>query len=100
MKLLARVALLLLAWSAVTIAESPIDGGWAGEIGTGGDKHIIQMVLKVDDTRLSGSIVGGGEEASIQDGTFTGTILQFKTVQGSGDHALTVKCIGSFFNDS
>src|SRR4051812_21140452 len=99
MKQIACVASLLLVCSALTMAASPIDGGWTGEVGAGDAKQTIQMSLTVEDATLRGSIIGGGEETSIQEGTFNGTILQFKTVQGSGETALKVSCIGSLAGD-
>ncbi len=102
MKKIACLASLFLMSSAIAFASSAIDGGWTGEIGTGDAKQTIQMMLKVDGTKLSGSVIGGTIEMSIQDGTFDGSKLQFKAVNRSADEAegeTVVSCSGAYASD-
>lgn len=96
----ARVASLLLLSSVVTFAASPIDGSWKGQIASDGSSSEIFMSLRAEDTSLTGSVYGGGVENSIQDGTFSGNTLSFKTVQRDGENTLTVSCTGSWVDDA
>lgn len=100
MKSFAYIASLLLVSSVAAIAESPVDGQWSGEVTNGGVTQTIQMSLRTDDTKLSGSMIGGGSETGIEDGTFIGTQLQFKTTQRDGENKLTVNCTGLLVLDS
>ena len=101
MKKLACLTSLLFLSTAIAFASSAIDGGWAGEIGAGDATQTIQMSLRVDDSRLSGSVLSPGQEMSIQDGTFDGTKLKFKAVDVTGDeNAVTINCAGSYAGDA
>src|SRR5437879_3950570 len=100
MKSITCIASLLLVCSAAVIAESPVDGDWVGEVTNGDAKQSIVMTLRSADTTLTGYMIGGGVETSIQDGTFAGTALEFKTVQREGTSELTVKCQGQLAGDS
>ena len=94
------LASLLLLSSTVTFAAGPLDGGWVGEISSDGGNSQIMMSLTANDTVLTGSIIGNGIETSIQDGTFEGNTITFKTVQRDGEHSLTISCTGSLVEDS
>jgi hypothetical protein len=101
MNSIARVASLVVLCSVVAIADASVDGHWTGDVANDGSTQSIEMYLRTDDTRLSGSIIGGGGfETSIEDGKFTGNTLEFKTVQRDGENKLTVNCIGSLVADA
>ena len=100
MNSIARAASLILLSSTVTFAASPIDGGWAGQIPSDDSSSEIMLSLHTDDTTLTGSMVGGGVETSIQEGTFSGNTLTFKTVQRDGENTLTVSCTGAWVEDT
>ena len=100
MKSFAYITSLLLLSSVAAIAESPVDGGWIGEVTNGDATQTIMLSLRADDTKLTGSVLGGGSETSIEDGTFNGGELKFKTMQRDGDSALTVNCTGLLVVDS
>lgn len=101
MKKFAFVSSLLLLCTAVAFAAGVLDGGWTGQIGTGDASQTIQMSLQVDGTALSGSIIGAGQEMSIQNGTFDGTNLQFKAINGgTGDNSVAINCNGTYASDA
>ena len=93
-------AALLLIAPAVLTAGSAADGTWSGEIGTDAAKQTITFVMKTDDVRLSGSIIAGGAELSIQDGTFIGSTLSFSSVQRSGGNERHIRCLGTLTSDA
>jgi hypothetical protein len=93
-------AVLCVAFPLGAIAAGPIDGEWVGQVpGENGPQKIV-FVMKTDDERLSGSIVGNGLETSIEHGTVTGSNLTFSTTQRNDSAAIKLNCTGTANGDS
>jgi hypothetical protein len=81
---LAFIALLLgtFVFSTLVIAQSAVDGTWAGEIQGGRGPQQVTLTLKAAGDKVSGSLSGGrGGPVEIQEGTLSGGTLKFKTKQ-------------------
>ena len=76
-----RTATLCMLLSAAASAQTSIQGLWAGEIQSNGDAQRLQMSIRVDDERVSGSIVGGGRELSIAESSLNGNVVEFTTTE-------------------
>jgi hypothetical protein len=81
---LAFMALLVgtFVFSTLVIAQSAVDGTWAGEIQGGRGPQQVTLTLKAAGDKVSGSLSGGrGGPVDIQEGTLSGSTLKFKTKQ-------------------
>ena len=68
--------------AASFVVAQGVDGKWAGEVQGGRGPQTVTLTLKADGGKLTGSIAGGrGGEVQIQDGTFSGSTLKFKSTQ-------------------
>jgi hypothetical protein len=101
MKSFFRTAALLMFVSAPMLADGSLEGTWTGQTGSDETAQPITMVMKSDGVAVSGSIIGGGGEMSIQEGSLAGNILKFKSTQYQADGAsLKMSCTGTLTNDS
>jgi len=72
----------VLALAAQVIAQSSVDGTWAGEIQGGRGPQQVTLTLKAAGDKVTGSLSGGrGGPVEIQEGTLMGGTLKFKTKQ-------------------
>ena len=74
--------------------------GSSGRVGADAAARTITFVMRTDDLRLSGSIIAGSTETAIQEGTFTGSTLAFKSVQRDGESKRLISCLGTLIEDS
>jgi hypothetical protein len=76
----------LLALSSFVMAQSSVDGTWAGEVPGGRGPQAVTLTLKADGGKVTGTIDGGrGGPITIEEGTLSGATLKFKTkMQGRG----------------
>jgi len=75
-------AFCLLAVPILLLAQSSVDGRWAGELQGGRGPQPVTLTLKADSGKLTGSVQGGrGGEVTIEEGTISGDALKFKTKQ-------------------
>src|SRR5712691_7193449 len=92
--------LCLFAVAAVAIAQSAVDGKWAGEVQGGRGPQQITLTLKADEGKLKGSATGGrGGEVAVDDGTIAGNTLKFKTKQQGRGGEITFTWTGTLKGD-
>src|SRR5262245_15589668 len=98
----ASTAVLSVAISVGLSAQRSIDGTWTGQVDAdGGASQTIHFVLKTDVDKVTGSIVGGGSEMAVQDGTLSGNSLEFKATQrGENGSSLGLSCTGAVNDDT
>lgn len=76
------VLVCLLALSSFVMAQSSVDGTWAGEVQGGRGPQQVTLTLKADGGKLTGTVGGGrGGPITIEEGTISGSALKFKTKQ-------------------
>jgi hypothetical protein len=70
----------LAALSSFALAQSPVDGTWAGEVQGGrGGQQLVTITLKADGDKLTGSFSGAGQgPIDIQEGMVSGSTVSFK----------------------
>ena len=72
----------VLALSTLVIAQSSVDGTWAGEIQGGRGPQQVTLTLKAAGDKVTGTLGGGrGGPVNIEEGTLSGGTLKFKTKQ-------------------
>jgi len=72
----------VIALSTLAMAQSSVDGTWAGEVQGGRGPQQITLTLKASGDKLSGTVAGGrGGPVNIEDGTVKGGTVKFKTKQ-------------------
>src|SRR5437762_12575493 len=83
MKLKAWLLFLCLAVLPVAaLAQGSVDGKWVGEVQGGRGPQQVTLTLKADGGKLTGSLTGGrGGEVAIDNGTISGSTLEFQTKQ-------------------
>ena len=70
------------ALSTLILAQSSVDGTWAGEIQGGRGPQQITLTLKAAGDKLTGNVSGGrGGPVNIEEGTLSGGTVKFKTKQ-------------------
>jgi hypothetical protein len=67
--------------SVIAVIAQSVDGKWSGEVQGGRGPQQVNLTLKADGGKLTGSVMGRGGENPIQEGTISGTALKFKTQQ-------------------
>lgn len=72
----------MVALSTFVIAQSSVDGTWAGEVQGGRGPQQITLTLKASGDKLTGTVAGGrGGPVNIEEGTVKGGMVKFKTKQ-------------------
>jgi hypothetical protein len=100
MKTFVCAAAFLLMLPAASSAQNSIDGSWAGQIDTDAGPQPIQFVMRTDVEKVSGSIIGGGSEMGIKEGTLSGNTLTFTSEQRSEGTVLPIACTGTVSVDT
>ena len=77
----ARLCALVVCASVIAVIAQSVDGKWSGEVQGGRGPQQVNLTLKADGGKLTGSVMGRGGENPIQEGTIAGTALKFKTQQ-------------------
>ncbi len=77
----ARLCALVVCASVIAVIAQSVDGKWSGEVQGGRGPQQVNLTLKADGGKLTGSVMGRGGEIPIQEGTIAGTALKFKTQQ-------------------
>jgi hypothetical protein len=77
----ARLCALVVCASVIAVIAQSVDGKWSGEVQGGRGPQQVNLTLKADGGKLTGSVMGRGGENPIQEGTISGTALKFKTQQ-------------------
>ena len=77
----ARLCALVVCASVIAVIAQSVDGKWSGEVQGGRGPQMVNLTLKADGGKLTGSVMGRGGENPIQEGTISGTALKFKTQQ-------------------
>jgi len=94
------VLMCLLALGTFVLAQTSVDGTWAGEIQGGRGPQQITLTLKADGGKLTGSITGGrGGAINIEEGTLSGATLKFKTTQQGRGGQVTYSWTGTVKGD-
>ena len=77
----ARLCALVVCASVIAVIAQSVDGKWSGEVQGGRGPQMVNLTLKADGGKLTGTVMGRGGENPIQEGTISGTALKFKTQQ-------------------
>jgi len=94
------VLVCLLALGTFVMAQTSVDGTWAGEIQGGRGPQQITLTLKADGGKLTGNITGGrGGAINIEEGTLSGATLKFKTTQQGRGGQVTYSWTGTVKGD-
>ena len=96
----ARLCALVVCASVIAVIAQTVDGKWSGEVQGGRGPQQVNLTLKADGGKLTGSVMGRGGETPIQEGTIAGTALKFKTQQqGRGGTPVTLNWSGTLKGD-
>jgi hypothetical protein len=95
MKTLILLTALLLASASPVLAQSSIDGKWAGVISSPQGEQTITMSLKAEGDTLTGTISNfQGGEVAIVDGTIRGDTVSFHQALDFNGTPLTINYAG------
>jgi hypothetical protein len=90
------VLVCLLALSSFVMAQSSVDGTWAGEVPGGRGPQQVTLTLKADGGKVTGNVGGGrGGPITIEEGTLSGATLKFKTKQQGRGGEVTLNWTGT-----
>jgi hypothetical protein len=97
----ARLCALVVCASVIAVIAQSVDGKWSGEVQGGRGPQMVNLTLKADGGKLTGSVMGRGGENPIQEGTISGTALKFKTQQQGrgGGNPVTLNWSGTLKGD-
>ena len=97
----ARVCAIFVCMFAIAVIAQSVDGKWTGEVQGGRGPQPVNLTLKADGGKLTGSLMGRGGENPIQEGTISGTALKFKTQQQGrgGGSPVTLNWSGTLKGD-
>lgn len=94
------VVVCLLALSSFVMAQSSVDGTWAGEVQGGRGPQQVTLTLKADGGKLTGNVGGGrGGPVAVDEGTISGSTLKFKTKQQGRGGEITLNWTGTLKGD-
>ncbi len=82
---LCALVLCVFTLPSLASAQDSIQGHWSGELQSDNGAQLVQMAIRVDDDRLSGSIFGNGVELSIQQASIDANVVKFSTTQHVGE---------------
>jgi hypothetical protein len=97
----ARLCAVLVCAFAIAVIAQSVDGKWSGEVQGGRGPQQVNLTLKADGDKLTGTVAGRGGDIAIQEGTISGNALKFKTQQpgrGGGD-PITLSWTGTLKGD-
>ena len=96
----ARLCALFVCAAVIAVIAQSVDGKWSGEVQGGRGPQQVNLTLKADGGRLTGTVTGRGGENPIQEGTISGSALKFKTKQqGRGGNEITLNWSGTLKGD-
>ena len=97
----ARLCAVVVCASVIAVIAQSVDGKWSGEVQGGRGPQMVNLTLKADGGKLTGSVMGRGGENPIQEGTISGTALKFKTQQQGrgGGSPVTLNWSGTLKGD-
>jgi len=95
----ARLCALVVCASVIAVIAQSVDGKWSGEVQGGRGPQQVNLTLKADGGKLTGTVMGRGGEIPIQEGTIAGTALKFKTQQQGRGGQVTLNWSGTLKGD-
>ena len=97
----ARLCALVVCAAVIAVIAQSVDGKWSGEVQGGRGPQQVNLTLKADGGKLTGTVMGRGGENPIQEGTISGTALKFKTQQQGrgGGNPVTLNWSGTLKGD-
>ena len=96
----ARLCALFVCAAVIAVIAQSVDGKWSGEVQGGRGPQQVNLTLKADGGKLTGTVTGRGGEIPIQEGTIAGSALKFKTKQqGRGGNEITLNWNGTLKGD-
>jgi len=96
----ARLCALFVCAAVIAVIAQSVDGKWSGEVQGGRGPQQVNLTLKADGGKLTGTVTGRGGENPIQEGTISGSALKFKTKQqGRGGNEITLNWTGTLKGD-
>jgi hypothetical protein len=94
------VFLCVLALPVLALAQGSVDGTWSGEVQGGRGPQQVTLTLKAEGGKLTGAVTGGrGGDVPIQEGTFSGNTLKFRTRQQGRGGEVTLNWTGTLKGD-
>ena len=96
-----RLCAIFVCMFAIAVIAQSVDGKWTGEVQGGRGPQPVNLTLKADGGKLTGSVMGRGGENPIQEGTISGNALKFKTQQQGrgGGNPVTLNWSGTLKGD-
>jgi hypothetical protein len=94
-----RLCAVLVCASVIAIIAQSVDGKWSGEVQGGRGPQQVNVTLKADGGKLTGTVTGRGGEIPIQEGTISGTALKFQTKQQGRGGEITLNWTGTLKGD-
>ncbi len=95
-----RLCALFVCAAVIAVIAQSVDGKWSGEVQGGRGPQQVNLTLKADGGKLTGTVTGRGGENPIQEGTISGSALKFKTKQqGRGGNEITLNWTGTLKGD-
>jgi hypothetical protein len=84
----------------MALAQASVDGTWTGEVQGGRGPQPINLTLKADGGKLTGTLTGGrGGDVPISDGTIAGNTLKFKSRQQGRGGEVVLSWTGTLKGD-
>jgi len=82
------------------LAQSSVDGRWTGEAQGGRGPQPINLALKAEGNKLTGTLTGGrGGEIPIEEGTISGNTIKFKSRQQGRGGEIVLNWTGTVKGD-
>jgi hypothetical protein len=84
---------------ALVFAQADVAGKWTGEQQGRGGAQPVTLELKVDGSKLTGTLKTGDNSAPISDGKLDGNKISFKTTQNFGGNEVQINWTGEVKGD-
>ncbi len=85
--------------ASVASAQESIQGQWAGDVEVEGGSETVQLAIRVDDDRVSGSVITPGYERSIVEASVNGALIEFTTTENRDGTEVRFKWTGTLSGD-
>ena len=95
----ARLCALVVCAAVIAVIAQSVDGKWAGEVQGGRGPQQVNLTLKADGAKLTGTVTGRGGEIPIEEGSISGSALKFKTKQIGRGGEITLNWTGTLKGD-
>ena len=94
-----RLVALVVCASVIAVIAQSVDGKWSGEVQGGRGPQQVNVTLKADGGKLTGTVTGRGGEIPIEEGTISGSALKFKSKQMGRGGEIVLNWTGTLKGD-